>query len=368
MGDKQMKVHILVTKGNAYEAGYQLGQKLKDNTELIHFMTSPFMGGPELTNEQFGKVREQFELYSPGLSEEIRGFADAVGAEQRQVVYNFVYLQLPPGGCSQIAFTPDVTVDGMAYLGRNYDFGWGEQPYLMDTQIEGQYRHIGVACQLFGRFDGMNEKGLCVATSAGEIGPNYKEGGFVFPFIVRTLLGQCKDVSEAEDLLRKLPMADYRNYIVMDKSGKALLVETAGSKMKMRYSDTGTLYATNHYNLLENEHGVYAHSLTRYHRISEYLSDKLSKKESRLSEDDMIKILTEPYPNGTCCQFYKDGMGTLWSVVMNPMKCEMKICFGTPGYNEWYTIDFIEDSAEKEINANLLNLSVADGFWKKVNK
>lgn len=365
MNRKKSKASYIVTQGTPYEAGYQLGKKLLTNEGLIRFMTSPFMGGPELSKEQFEKVRQLFEEYSPGLNEEIRGFADAVGAECRQVVYNFVYLQLPAGGCSHIALTPDITTDGMAYLGRNYDFGWGEDMYLLDTKIEGQYRHIGFACQLFGRFDGMNEAGLCVTTSASVVGPQYKEAGFVFPFVVRTLLGRCKDVQEAADLLNKLPMADYRNYIIMDKSGKALLVETAASEIKMQWSGVNkkALYSTNHYNLLDNEQRVYEHSLRRFESIREYLAEE----QKKVSEDDLINVLSKPYPDGVCCQHYGDGMGTLWSVVMCPMKMEMKVCCGTPGHNEWNTVGFADVPMEEERTVELVSVPAVKDFWKKLN-
>ena len=325
-------------------------------------MTSPFMGGPELSEEQFERVKHLFEEYSEGLNEEIRGFADAVGADSRQVVYNYVYLQIPSGGCSHIALTPAITADGLAYVGRNYDFGWEECTYILDTQIEGQYRHIGFACQLFGRFDGMNEEGLCVTTSAGVIGPQYKEAGFVFPFVVRTLLGRCKNVQEAADLLDKLPMADYRNYIIMDKSGKALLVETAGSKMKMKWTgnDTKALYSTNHYNLLDNDQGIYEHSLRRYESIRKYISD------DKIAEDDLIGMLSKPYPNGVCCQHYEDGMGTLWSMVMCPTKREIKVCCGTPGYNEWNIVGFTDSPEEQEITVEFNNVPAAVNFWNKI--
>lgn len=81
MSQKMCKVHYISNQGTPYEAGYQLGKKLLGNEELIRFMTSPFMRGPKLSAEKFETVKQLFDKFSPGLSEEIRGFADAVGAD-----------------------------------------------------------------------------------------------------------------------------------------------------------------------------------------------------------------------------------------------------------------------------------------------
>ncbi len=226
---KIMEYKHCVVEGTPYEAGRQLGEIFKQDKEMIQFMSEPF-NGEKLTEQQLSKVYRLFEELSPGLNEEMKGFADAVNVNSKDVVYYFVYLQNASCTCSHISLTPQVTDNGHSFLGRNYDFGWYDKPMLIETHIIGQYKQIGFGCQIFGRFDGINEHGLCVTTSAGVINPDYNEEGFVFPFIVRSILNRCQTVEEAVEYIDTLKIADYRNFMISDRFGDSVLIETAASK------------------------------------------------------------------------------------------------------------------------------------------
>ncbi|WP_157643565.1 carcinine hydrolase/isopenicillin-N N-acyltransferase family protein [Paenibacillus camerounensis] len=62
---------------------------------------------------------------------------------------------------------------------------------LSTTRVKGKPAHTGFALQLFGRYDGMNEEGLCITTTSGRIRPALSETGFVFPGVVRAVLDSC---------------------------------------------------------------------------------------------------------------------------------------------------------------------------------
>lgn len=253
MGKESKKEYQYVkVSGSAYEVGKQLARSVKGNSSFIQSLTQPFMGQKRLTKEELQKLQTIFKECCPGINDELHGFADEAGTEYGDVVFYFAYLRPQGGNCSLIAATPEITQDGHGLMGRNYEYSLDESPILIETKIEHQYRQIGFACQLFGRFDGMNEHGLCIATTAGVINPPYTQEGFVFPVIVRAILNQCKTVEEAITLYEKIKVADYRNFMIMDALGNAVLIEAAASEFTVIRAGKNLfdklLYATNHYN------------------------------------------------------------------------------------------------------------------------
>jgi predicted choloylglycine hydrolase len=369
MKSKVMEFKYCVVEGTAYEAGKQLGNMLKADKKFIKEITSPFMGGNRLSEKQMTRVMDLYDKFCPGTNDEIKGFADAVGAKAEDVVYYFAFLQNKLSNCSHIALTPSITGDGHAYLGRNYDYNWNDKPILIESRIKGQYKQIGFGCQIFGRFDGMNEHGLCVTTSAGVINPKYNEEGFVFPVIVRALLNNCKTVKEAIELFNSMEIADYRNFILMDRFGDAALIEAAASQKAMKFAGNMKtdkyLFSTNHYNISYMKKLAYPrvrHSVTRYKAI-EYFLEATSPK---ISKTELKNILSIPMPEGICCHHYEDGMGTLWSMIFDPMEVEVDICFGSPNINEWKAFKLNNPAGVENYSATLPNEDTTADFWKPI--
>ncbi len=365
MENKVIEFKHCVVEGTPYEAGRQLGEIFKQDKEFIKFMTSPFNEN-KLSKLQVSRVIELFDIFSPGLNEEIEGFADAVNANAEDVVYYFVFLQILSCNCSHISLTPQVTDNGHSYLGRNYDFGWYDKPMLIETHIKGQYSQIGFGCQIFGRFDGINEHGLCVTTSAGVINPDYNEDGFVFPFIVRSILNKCQTVDQAIKYIHTLKIADYRNFIISDRFGNSVLIEIAASKKETKLAGESVvdkyLFSTNHYNIPYMKNlgfPVAKHSIVRYEALKSAIVASLPK----ISKEELKKILSTRMPDGVCCHHYADGMGTLWSMIFDPMDKSVDICFGSPNVNLWRTFH-LNGHAGVEVYSSLLpNEPVDTDFW-----
>lgn len=365
MDHKVMEFKHCVVEGSPYEAGRQLGEMFKQDKEFIQFMSEPF-GGNKLTEQQLSKVYRLFDELSPGLNEEMKGFADAVNVNVKDVVYYFVYLQNVSCTCSHISLTPQVIDNGHSYLGRNYDFGWYDKPMLIETHIKGQYKQIGFGCQIFGRFDGMNEHGLCVTTSAGVINPDYSEEGFVFPFIVRSILNRCQTIKEAVNYIDALKIADYRNFMISDRFGDSVLIETAASKKATKFAGKAKvekyLFSTNHYTIPYMKmlgFPVTKHSITRYEAIKSWIEASLPK----VTKEELKKILSAKMPDGICCHHYADGMGTLWSLVFDPMDTSVEICFGSPNVNPWRTFRLNGAVGVKVYSSVLPNEPAENGFW-----
>lgn len=369
MNEKIMEFKHCVVEGTPYEAGRQLGKIFKEDKEFIQFMSSPF-NGDKLSAHQLSKVIEQFDIYSPGLNEEIKGFADAVNVNAEDVVYYFVFLQNASCNCSHISLTPQVTANGHSYLGRNYDFGWYDKPMLIETHIEGQCSQIGFGCQIFGRFDGLNEHGLCVTSSAGVINPNYNEDGFVFPFIIRSLLNKCQTVDQAVKFIDTMKIADYRNIIISDRFGNSVLIELAASKKATKFAGEAVtdkyLFSTNHYSIPYMKtlgHPVTKHSIVRYEAIKSWMEASLPK----VTKEELKNILSTRMPDGVCCHHYADGMGTLWSMIFDPMDKSVDICFGSPNKNTWRTFQLNNPAGVAVYSSLLPNEPAATDFWDTTN-
>ena len=364
MKEKRIKYRQLVLEGSAYEAGRKLGEFLKEDKNLISFMTSPFMGGEKLGKNALENVKRLYDEFCPGTNEEIQGFADALGKEYSDVVYYFAYLQMNKGNCSQLVVTPDISVDGHCYLGRNYDYGWEDTPIFIETRIDGAYKQFGFACQLFGRFDGMNEHGLCVATSAGAINPPYTEEGFVFPVVVRAILNQCKTVEEALVLFEKMPFADYRNFCMIDQQGNVALIEAAASQHSVVKEGT-YLIATNHYEseLLKMK-GFYKpnHSVTRYNTLQSFAKNK----SGQIGVNDIKDVLGNIMPEGVCCNCYEDGMGTIWSVVFDASDRKAYVCFGSPNESDYREMIIGKSEGYYEYEITLFSEMAPKKFWDNV--
>ena len=367
MNKKKLTFTHCSIEGTPYQAGRQLGEMFKESSDFIQMLTSPFLYSKKLTKRQINKVMTLYDHYCPGTNEEIKGFADAIGVSSDDIVYYFAYLQ-SMGNCCHIAFIPSITSNEHIYLGRNYDYDWNDKPILITSSIEGQHSQIGFACQLFGRFDGMNEHGLCITTSSGVIQPTFSEEGFVFPVIVRSLLNRCKNVKEALEMINTMPIADYRNFIIIDAFGESALVEVAGSKMSTKHieqcSIDNYLFSTNHYNtptMKKLNFPKVKHSITRY----ESIESSIKSLCGQMTKSTLKSLLSTPMPEGVCCHHYKNGMGTIWSMIFDSIEKKVDICFGSPNINPWREFNINYPIGVKHFSAELPDEPVESGFWDK---
>ncbi|WP_257142975.1 C45 family autoproteolytic acyltransferase/hydolase [Bacillus pseudomycoides] len=124
--------------------------------------------------------------------------------------------------------------DGKTYVLRNYDLSPDiSDMRLCTTKVDGRYTHTGFPVSTFGRSEGLNEKGLCVAfASCGmPIGkyPGMREPvvtGLQFMVVVRAILETCKNIEEAVYAVKNMPVGTNMNLLLADANGEATLVGT----------------------------------------------------------------------------------------------------------------------------------------------
>lgn len=334
--------------GTSYEIGCQLGRMAAGNEKLAE----TFLGVPDAFSEAQGaEMITVFDTYCPGMNEELQGFADTLGVPRLQLVY-YTMAYLTPG-CSQLAVLPEHTADGHVLLARNYEFSHLMEDFAFcKTQVEGKYMHMGCISMHFGRSEGINDQGLAVSqTSCGMPVGNIKGArkpaviGLQFNAVIRTLLENCKDVSEALNYLKGMPIGYNINLILVDSSGTAVLFETLDGKSATHKMEQNTgkayLHSTNHVHLPQLaviEPLAMKNSKYRYQLIQKYLA-----KQQVVSRENLKKLLITKYPEGLCCHYYQEFFGTIRSLVFDVTAGTVEICWGGLETNGWNSYRLSDD-------------------------
>jgi len=343
---EKASVNIFELSGTNYEIGYHLGKMALNYPQCIEMQIVP---PNTFTEKRAAEMTEMFDLYCPGLNEELQGFAEAIGVSRLQIVY-YAMTYLTPG-CSLLAVLPSLTENGHVMVARNYEFSHKMDDFTFcKTKVTGKYAHMGGSSMQFGRSEGINEFGLMVGvTSCGRPVGNMEFSrkpavtGLQFWAVIRTLLENCKDVEEALRSLMDMPIAYNINLMLADKTGKAALFETLDGKKAVQRIDETTkkqyLHSTNHAHIpeiMELEPLAMEHSFCRYEFVKNYMD-----QASQVTENDLKEILLAKYPTGLCCHWYDDFFGTIKSLVFDVTLGKVDICWGGLGYNGWksYSLD-----------------------------
>ena len=121
---------------------------------------------PALDLEAVGERRDLLNAHCPGLWEELCGLADGLEVAPGDNVFLRNFLLPRVGGYSQVAVLPGWTTNGHLLLARSYEYDLDDEMVYSVTRVPGRYRHAGFSLFHAGRFDGMNEAGLCVTMSS----------------------------------------------------------------------------------------------------------------------------------------------------------------------------------------------------------
>ncbi|SCY46200.1 C45 family autoproteolytic acyltransferase/hydolase [Alkaliphilus peptidifermentans] len=366
---EQLKMYYRELIGSNYEVGKQLGEYFK---QVPAFIQNQIAGDFQLTNEEEKSMRALFDTYCPGINEELAGYSEALGIDLKKTIY-YAMTYLRPG-CSQMALLPSKTEKGHVLLARNYEFNEAfEDNTFCLTKIQGRYAHIGSTIALFGRTDGMNEWGLGVSqSSAGLPVANIKYArkpaivGLQFWAVIRALLENCKDVDEAIDYVKDMPIAYNINLIVADRKGKATLIETLEGRKAFKSIDSTAeeqyLHSTNHMHLEELkaiEPKSMRHSVVRYKLIKNTLDTK-----KQVTKDDIKTLLSTEYPKGLCCHYYEEFFGTLRGIIFDLTEGKAEVCFGSTALNKWHSFSLDHKEKYKEYLVNVKRERMAPELYE----
>jgi predicted choloylglycine hydrolase len=351
-----------IAEGAPYKLGYQLGTQLREDKKLISDLTTPMFGHP-LPQKQIEETADLFEKYIPGINDEIKGFSEAANVSYTDMVIYSSYISVTYG-CSHFTALREDKQQGIIHA-RNYDYDLSEPPVLITARTEGKNHNTGFGCKIFGRFDGMNEKGLCVTTSSVDLRHTGRMGkGFVFPMVVRAILELCACVYDAKEMLMGMPYAEYRNFLLSERSGSALLVEASPDTKEVKSIKVNRPYnylcSSNHFTLIQNA-GLQPvkNSVKRQRKMEEFLSDKRN-----IAIDSIQAFLAKRYPDGLAFPYYNDGMGTMWSVIYEPASFSQLVCFGSPESGTWRAINRDGAAGCTETTVTLNDVKAPEDLWK----
>ncbi|MFX1475500.1 MAG: hypothetical protein ACFFCO_08495, partial [Promethearchaeota archaeon] len=79
--------------------------------------------------------------------------------------------------------------------------------------------------------------------------------------------------------------------------------------------------------------GIITHSQIRQSLITKMIQEKRPK----ISKEYLRQLFATSHPDGLCNYFYRDGFGTLWSMLFDVTERTVDVCFGAPTHNKYKT-------------------------------
>ncbi|MHA1739780.1 MAG: C45 family autoproteolytic acyltransferase/hydrolase [Candidatus Heimdallarchaeota archaeon] len=362
------KYHYVVLEGTSYEVGKQQAEMIKDIQPLVQWMLSGKSSYKKQGFANFESLQNHFEEFCPGITEELQGFADGLGVKPVTLT-NYGPTIYTPGKCSLMTATSSVTKNNHIYMGRSYEFNDKFNDFrLICLKIKNKIRHMGFSEFFVYRDDGMNDQGLSVSISSGgvhvkKVNRELKKG-FPFFLAVRSILENCTSVKDAINYLEKVPIHGFWNFLVNDKNSNAVLFQFFDGEFDYKMINNETedkiLHSTNHYVLPKmKQYEKYAYNWAAKNSLERYdiINKALTRAQPNITKETIRKILSTEIYDGVCCHYYKDFMGTLFSIIFDVTELKAEVCFGAPTHNKWHTFDFDDSVGVKVFDAVLPNKS-----------
>ena len=357
-----------IQEGTNYEIGQQRGKILLQKPETVKFLTSLPQDSKQLTTEQLAERLAVMEQWCPGVAEELHGLADGLGVAMDQLIHLSFAYQARPSSCSMLAILPSKSDNGHTYFARSYEYNTEDELVYSVTRVPNHYAHAGFSLFQVGRFDGINEKGLCVAMNSLEVVHSSvgKAAGLAFWLVLRSVLDNCADIEEAIRWIEPMPIASNMQMLFADPSGQCAVVEilnSNGSSTKAIRREKASLGAFNHYRS-EQHRKLYPEaryfSAVREHAVQQFLQE-----HEKVSQADLKALLTAKLPEGLCCHAYSNWFGTLRSQLFDVTDHKMLVCFGSPQSGNWFTADLAAPAEYQEYEIAYTDEKVADYYWQK---
>jgi len=336
--ESKVQYHHAILEGTSYQVGQLQGEFLnKVGRTLVSYE-------PPEPEQSARDMRQLYDEYCPGLTEEIQGVADSLALPFEKALF-CATIGPPVQGCTHAVALPEITANHHLLVARNYDMGLADADLrLCTTRIEGRFNHLGFSDMSYGRLEGVNQHGLCVTLSNAweDIPDDWREPhGLHYAVAVRAALEQCKNLDEAVDLWQRMPIGSIGTFLAADQSGSAARIEIAGRNRAVKRIGSNTdeqyLVSTNHFTLLAfsdpAEHVPNAHSTRRY----DILTSWLQENRGQITVDAFKAFLDRDWATGVSSYSPEYQAGTLWSMVFDVTAGTVDIRFGPPPYNEWHS-------------------------------
>lgn len=194
--------------------------------------------------------------YDSLLNEELEGIAEGANVKALDIVFLNAFLDIVNArddrsaatllGCTSFGVTQEVTNGNKVYIGQNYDMEafYNKYKILMRVSTVNEpvsliYSYVGVlGCA------GLNSEGIGLCINF--LHARDATFGSLYPFRVRKILSQGR-IGDAIGASTIGVRAGGVNFLIGDKSGIVVNVETTAKEHDILFTDDGIVAHTNHY-------------------------------------------------------------------------------------------------------------------------
>lgn len=298
-------------KKSHYEAGYQWGRRL-------------FCHGKIICNQPTFKINEErkqfakqclplYERYYPEILAEIKGLADGQCGNYEDFctfifsMYCFRFEQ----HCTCIAYHEK----GKTLLARNSDFLVSLEKLYMNClyQLDKGYTFQANTTAFIEMEDGINEYGLAIGLTF--VYPKAIQPGLQAGILVRYVLEKCKNVKEAIQALKELPIASSQVFTLADAYGDIAVVECNCHHTEVINAPQGYIAAANVFHS-ERLHPFHQDRIDNWRADERYQVANEALKQHKGSYNLLFvkALLSGEY--GFMCQYDRTkNADTVWSVI-----------------------------------------------------
>lgn len=361
----------ITLSGSFYEMGRQYGSMVKVKIRLFLFMTRLMAvasegGGRDFFRpkyrhmlvglfrmrayqRRYRKVAEEFEAaivrYDPATLELIKGIADSVRVDYRDVIFMNCLLEYSLK-CSAFAATGSATREGKPLIAMNADESKAVQPYYMVIHFKPDEGFAFTAVYMTGTIFpvfGMNEAGLALA-SLGLFLNNDAIDKIRLPFFLKlSVIHRCATVEEAKAVFDRIPASGMGAATYVADAERLLVQEESVLAKSSKIYENGFHYTGNYpmfagleqyVKIDEFDDIVFFFAKNRHRRIGEFLA----AQDGVLDEEQFHQMLSDhgskedDSVNKSVCVHPENsnGIQTCASIVLSPADKSMTVCEGNP--------------------------------------
>lgn len=335
-----MKLNEIV--GSPYNRGQKFGKVFKQRIKSLVESRNIFWS-TKFTEEQISKSFEKnigiFESFAPEILEELKGLIAGAELNEKFLVSSISSPHFSPTFCSAFVVLHSLNKSKEPIMGRNVDsFGESKENmvYILVNPDKG-YKHI---CSRYldsvGYYDGMNEMGLAISWAGvfaeeSEIAP-----GLLMFFLTKLSLERCSSVEEAIRLIKRIPISNAANFLILDKK-EAAIVETTSKHKFVRKVGTENFLIINN-NFSSNEMKKYDAVLKKH---PEAADPRIKRYTELLGGGDIdvetCKKILSDHDGGICNHDGENCLGeTVSSFIALPKSKSVLYSKGPPCKNTYF--------------------------------
>ncbi|MCW4012367.1 MAG: C45 family peptidase [Candidatus Bathyarchaeota archaeon] len=354
------RIQVVSVEGSSYECGYQHGEQAEKHIKHnIDFYLGWWQRNLDMDKKavcQYAeKVLATTKGFDSGLVDEMRGVADAAGADIEAIAamngrYELAWASPAQlmGGCTSIGVTPRRSETGDTMLAQNWDYRIG----VTDSCIVLKVKRDGAPTVMLHTeagiigHKGMNEKGLGLMINAMVSDRDRLSESVPFLLVCRKMLDSPRFSDAVKVLLNAERSLSYN--VMLAGEGVVVDLEAHPDDVSFIYPVDGVLSHTNHFvgeralGIKDNFVLTESNSLHRYIIANEKLASTRHHSFESIKEiltnhfDHPLSICHHPNPENNKDHWEE----TVSSVFMVPEKRLFMCTAGPPCCNNYETFSF----------------------------